>query len=519
MRIASGRTDNLMFFVAVDPADLKTRITGLTTSFTVTRSRNGGTAGTYTTPTIDEVDAALLPGVYTLVIDEDTTISSGFDEEEMCIHIAHASMAPVTRTIEIFRPKTTEGTTVTVAQNGVNLADNAVAAAKIASDAITAAKVASDVTTEIQSGLATAAALATVGGTVDAIVADTVDIQSRLPASLVSGRIDASIGAVAAGAINRAGFAADTGLQPVRSNTAQAGGASTITLDASASATTDFYVGLVVLTTGGTGAGQSRTITAYNGTTKVATVDSAWATNPSSDTTFSLLPSGAAGSAPSAATIADAVWDEVLSGHLTGGSTGAGLNAAGSAGDPWSTALPGAYSSGTAGKIIGDNLNATVSSRASQTSVDTIDGLIDAIVADIADIDTRLPAALVSGRMDSSVGAMASGVLTATAIASAAFTAAKFATGALAADGAAADFANKLADHIWRRTYANVRASANGDTVIFRSALGMLAHFINKWDLSGGNLVLKHEDDTSTFATIPVSTSAGAEPIIGKDPA
>ena len=54
--------------------------------------------------------------------------------------------------------------------------------------------------------------------------------------------------------------------------------------------------------------------------------------------------------------IADQVWDEVLSGHLTAGSTGYALNAAGSAGDPWSTVLPGAYSAGTAGHIVGTAL-------------------------------------------------------------------------------------------------------------------------------------------------------------------
>lgn len=54
--------------------------------------------------------------------------------------------------------------------------------------------------------------------------------------------------------------------------------------------------------------------------------------------------------------IADAVWDEVISGHLTSGTTGAALNGAGSAGDPWGTALPGAYGAGTAGKLLGDAL-------------------------------------------------------------------------------------------------------------------------------------------------------------------
>jgi hypothetical protein len=70
--------------------------------------------------------------------------------------------------------------------------------------------------------------------------------------------------------------------------------------------------------------------------------------------------------------IVDGVWDEPITDHLDSGSTGAALNAAGSAGDPWSTPLPGAYGSGTAGKIVGDNLNATVGSRASQSSVDDL---------------------------------------------------------------------------------------------------------------------------------------------------
>jgi hypothetical protein len=81
---------------------------------------------------------------------------------------------------------------------------------------------------------------------------------------------------------------------------------------------------------------------------------------------------------PTAAAVADAVWDEVLSGHLTAGSTGNALNAAGSAGDPWSTSLPGAYGAGSAGKIIGDNINATISSRATPAQVATELGTYDA---------------------------------------------------------------------------------------------------------------------------------------------
>lgn len=79
----------------------------------------------------------------------------------------------------------------------------------------------------------------------------------------------------------------------------------------------------------------------------------------------------------------DRVWDAVLTRHLTSGTTGAALNAAGAAGDPWSTSLPGAYGAGTAGYIVGTNLDTTTSSRASQTSLDTVDDLLDTEVAAI----------------------------------------------------------------------------------------------------------------------------------------
>jgi hypothetical protein len=70
--------------------------------------------------------------------------------------------------------------------------------------------------------------------------------------------------------------------------TAQAGGSTSITLAAAASATTNAYTGMYVTLTSGTGSGQVRRITAYNGTTKVATVNSAWTTNPNSTSVYSL---------------------------------------------------------------------------------------------------------------------------------------------------------------------------------------------------------------------------------------
>lgn len=87
----------------------------------------------------------------------------------------------------------------------------------------------------------------------------------------------------------------------VRSGTAQAGGASTITLDSGASGTNSFYNQMVVKIVSGTGAGQAAVISSYNGTSKVATISGTWITNPSSSSVFVVcfIPLGRA-------------WDEVL---------------------------------------------------------------------------------------------------------------------------------------------------------------------------------------------------------------
>jgi len=67
----------------------------------------------------------------------------------------------------------------------------------------------------------------------------------------------------------------------------QAGASTTITLASSASATDDIYNNYTITITSGTGAGQSKTITDYVGTTKVATV-SAWTTNPDATSVYSI---------------------------------------------------------------------------------------------------------------------------------------------------------------------------------------------------------------------------------------
>ncbi len=62
---------------------------------------------------------------------------------------------------------------------------------------------------------------------------------------------------------------------------AQTGGSSTtIKLNSSASATNSFYNGQTILITSGTGAGQVATVSAYVGSTKIATITGTWTTTP-----------------------------------------------------------------------------------------------------------------------------------------------------------------------------------------------------------------------------------------------
>lgn len=223
-------------------------------------------------------------------------------------------------------------------------------------------------------GASVSADVAAVKTQTAAIEVDTQDIQSRIPAALVAGRIDASIGAMAANVLTAAATAADFGAE-----------------------------------------------------------------------------------------VADAVWDEAIAGHLGVGSVGEKLNAAGSAGDPWTTALPGAYGAGSAGKIIGDNINATISSRSTM---------------DAAGVRTAV--GLASANLDTQLDAMPTAV--------------------------------ENADALLARNVSG--GSSAGRTV--KQAF----HFIrNKWVVAAGTLTVYDTDDTTSSWTAAVTGTAGADPVTGSDPA
>lgn len=180
------------------------------------------------------------------------------------------------------------------------MAAGVVTAAAVATDAIDGDAIAATAVTEIQSGLATAAALTTVQ-------ADTDDIQARLPAALVAGRIDSSVGAMAAGVVTAAAVAtgaidadavatdavaeiADglwdelrTGhnvagsfgesFQGIVNGEAAAGTLTTTQFTTNLTeATNDHYNGRIVVWLTGALTGQATDITAYTGATKLVTV-------------------------------------------------------------------------------------------------------------------------------------------------------------------------------------------------------------------------------------------------------
>lgn len=185
---------------------------------------------------------------------------------------------------------------------------------------------------------------------------------------------------IAAGAIDYATLAADaaSALGVVRYESATAGGASTITLDAGASAVDNFYINTKIHIASGTGAGQTRGYSSYVGSTLVYTVDSAWDIAPTAGSVF------------------------VITANVAGG-------------DATEANQTTILANLAAVKTKTDNLP---SDPADASDITTQFGVVNANISSVDSILTnRLPAALVGGRMDSYIGAMGANVLTGAATA------------------------------------------------------------------------------------------------------
>lgn len=179
---------------------------------------------------------------------------------------------------------------------------------------------------------------------------DVVDLLGSAPNALVSGRIDASVGAMAANvitatainadAINDSKVAADVTIASVTgavgSVTGNVGGNVTGSVGSVAS-------GGIVAASFGAGAINAAAIAA----------DAIGASELAADAVAEIAAAVGGGGAPTAAQVADAVWDELASDHVGAGTMGQKLNAAGGAADPLTNQVPGTYGAGTAGAALG----------------------------------------------------------------------------------------------------------------------------------------------------------------------
>lgn len=206
----------------------------------------------------------------------------------------------------------------------------------------------------------------------------------------VGGNVAGSVGSIATGGIAAASFAAGA-IDNAAIATDAIGSA-----ELAASAVTEIQSGLSTLDAAGVRTAVG--LAFANLDTQLGTIDDYLDTEIAAikAKTDNLPASPAATSdIPSAASVADAVWDEAQSGHAGAGTFGSYLDAAVSgvstggvsAGDiadaVWDEALAGHAGAGSAG--------ATLSNRASQASVDTIDDYVDTEVAAIKAKTDNLP--------------------------------------------------------------------------------------------------------------------------------
>lgn len=76
---------------------------------------------------------------------------------------------------------------------------------------------------------------------------------------------------------------------------------------------------------------------------------------------------------------------------------------------------------------------------------------------------------------------------------------------------------NAIADYVQRRGFQAMIDSTRGDTKGFRSLAGAVAKLVNKIEVSGSDLIIYEDDDSTSLGTQAISSSSSAEVIIGLD--
>lgn len=249
----------------------------------------------------------------------------------------------------------------------------------------------------------------------------------------------------------------------------------------------------------------------------------------------------------------------------------------------WDALTSALSTASSVGKLLVDNINATISSRASQTSLDTVDDFLDTEIAAIKAKTDNLPAspAAVGSAMTLAADSVNASALSADAVAEiqsglSTLTAAGVRTAVglasanldtqldalpTAAENADAVWDEARSGHATAGTFgegvasvtgavasvtAGVTVTTNSDKTGYaltsgertsiaeallkldlstitgeaaRSLLNAVRFLRNKWSISAGTLTVTKEDDSTSAWTATVTTDAGAEPIVGNDPA
>lgn len=247
----------------------------------------------------------------------------------------------------------------------------------------------------------------------------------------------------------------------------------------------DYSNALVIVS--GTGAGQSRCISDYTGSTRRATVNTAWITTPDTTSEYiivadpgcSLATAGSGGSS---------TCTSISAGAITSSSFAAGAIS--------STAL--ATDTITADKIAGDAIGA------SEIAADAIGN---------SEIATD------------AIGAteIAADAIGASEIAASAIGASELATDAIGADELASDAigvteistagANRLSDITLRRSTSNIESSSYGDTLSYKSLYGAIASQTHRYQFSGGNAIVYKSDGSTSLNTRAATSDSSAAAI------
>lgn len=672
LQVTKGRTSKLLdIFVRDASSGAGAGLTGLvfnSAGLTAYYYREGAatataitlatmTVGTWATGGFKEIDATNLPGWYQLGI-PDAALATGADS--VAVHLKGATnMVPLPIEVQLQNLDPYDGV-----RGGMTALPNAAAGATGGLDpAVIFGGTAS-------AGAATSITLAGAAATDNIynhmlvrITGGTGAGQARVIVSYVGSTKVATVGRNWTVTPDNTSVFVVTGPETMLSwnlfqGLASAGGATSVTLTGGA-ATSSIYNGSLVCIVAGTGARQARVATAYNGGTGVVTVDRTWQTNPDSTSVILILAAdlpgadgtgnlsgsiasvvGAVGSVTGAVgsvtgnvggnvvgsvasvtadvgitqTGADKVWGTAAR-TLTAFTFAVDLSAA-AVTLIWDKATSALTTAGSIGKLLVDNINATISSRLAAASISLSGGAVtvgtnndktgyglaanavdaaqftqaaadkvwtsttrtlsafstalaqsvwdvlasavavassiglqlktnvDATIssrasaaslttlqADTDDIQTRLPAALVSGRIDASVGAMATDTLTAGALATSAVTEIQTAIaagsvaavvgavgsvtgnvgGSLGSLGATAktDVKTQITDALAVDTYAEAGAVPAATSTLKDKINWLFLLARNKITQTATTEVVRNDGDTVSVGTNTVSDSAG----------